>query len=121
MVNYDRYTKAELIEQLRVKDTSIETLKEAVNNTTTPDSLELTPLSADSLLSAILALPEEEKALLPSLVRTTQKGITAYTAMIYGNTDNSISNTEDVPDDDNNDDNNNNTNTPTSPTPPFFG
>ncbi len=100
--NYNDLLKAELVELLEKRDTEITTL----NNTNT--ALQTTAQqyrntigdlrkeleackdttreieTAEQLIEAILCLPVTQVERIPALVRTTDKGIEAYTAFVYG-------------------------------------
>ena len=47
--------------------------------------------TAEELIKAVLSLPEDQVQLLPSLIRTTDKGIEAYAVFNYGALPNLIS------------------------------
>ena len=92
MSDYSALLKAELLDLVIEKDTEItakeneisklkEELLEEQNNITDD---EIENETANSIIARILALPEEEKKALPELVRTTEKGIKAYTTFLYG-------------------------------------
>lgn len=97
---YNVLKKDELVTLLGERDTQISTLQE---NAVLPNQEEneniITDLkeqlqackdskselkTAEQLIKALLALPEEEVQLLPSLIRTTDKGIEAYAVFNYG-------------------------------------
>ncbi|MEW7289635.1 hypothetical protein [Aquimarina sp. 2304DJ70-9] len=102
MKDYNNLLKAELIELLQKRDTEIVTLEnqklalEQDKNTyaTKIQNLEKELQqcqdttgdinTADQLIEAVLCLPEDEVHALPALLRTTNKGIEAFTAFTYG-------------------------------------
>ncbi len=106
---YSALLKTELVDLLDKRDSEIATLKE--NEASVPSNQEenenrINDLqrqlaacqdndpeikTAEQLIKAILSLPEEEVQLLPSLIRTTDKGIEAYAVFNYGALPNLIS------------------------------
>ncbi len=100
--NYNALVKAELVGLLNERDTEISTLRENPislspnqneNENIINDLQEQLQVCQDSepivktaeeLIKVILSLPEEEVQLLPSLIRTTDKGIEAYAVFNYG-------------------------------------
>ncbi|GAA4276290.1 hypothetical protein [Aquimarina mytili] len=97
--DYNSLLKAELVELLGKRDTEIAKLKE-INTTQATDIAKqvasITQLkkdlfecrnaatTADGIIEAVLDLPEDQVQALPVLLRTTDKGIEAFTAFNYG-------------------------------------
>lgn len=106
MTNYNTLLKAELIALLEKRDTSIKMLETQITNVEKEKEEYLKTLeevqqslqecqenipdppneikTADQIIEAISTLSKEEISLLPIKIRTTDKGIEAFTAFIYG-------------------------------------
>lgn len=98
---YENLLKAELIELLYTRDNTINGLENTVtelknsevnlqneltncqDNQSDTDT-DTTINTASGIISSVLTLPEEEIQCFPLLLRTTDQGIEAHTAMVYG-------------------------------------
>lgn len=85
MADYNSLSTNELVDLLNQKDNEITSLE---NKLTTAQQAvyigsELGE-TANTVIARILSLSETEKKSLPSLVRTTQNGVRAYTTFLYG-------------------------------------
>ncbi len=98
--NYNTLKKDELVNLITSRDTEISTLQaNAIPANQNDNENIINELreqlqacqdrepqiqTAEELIKAILALPDDQVQLLPSLIRTTDKGIEAYAVFNYG-------------------------------------